>query len=1097
MRKIISTLIFGLLLSFQVKHLRGQNQLPTIIPPSPESASLAKFTETPISHYTGLPGISIPIYTIQQNGISIPVSLSYHARGVQISEVASRVGLGWALSYGGSISRQTRGIADEDGGYGYLNNDYLLNFFSSSTKRTSVWNLYSNHNEYDFTPDLFHFSAGGVSGKFVIDQTDDQIILQEFDDIKVQYTIVSNKITQFILTDALGNKYYYGLSKNGLRTARNEDEIVENIESVSGTSPAITSPSNGRTYDSWQLMDIETPNGEVISYEYELETSIYYRRSYDTYDNSTGKFINYASKVRSYQYQVKKITFEQGRIEFVKSTTEREDLNSSYVLNQIDIYNSQSTLIKSYDLTYEYKTSPSNGNQLAYLKTADPKSSKRLFLKTVTETDGGANSIPAYLFDYNSTLLPNRFSNSQDVWGYYNGANNGSYLTFFSYAGSVANRTVDTVLVKAGLLEKITYPTGGTTEFVYEQNKALPVGFYSNLNFQAINPRTDNGLALSPLEYNAYFNTSTQTYEKTFTIGSTKIGDLSKVIEYPFGSGCTSSSSSSTSCYFKASIVGSSGTIEIFSGSSTVVLAPGNYTLKVKPQNHTHNPLNPDHFFLVNLDWVEQVASEDDVIYGPGSRIKQIINKSNGVTVGTKTYEYENTSGNSSGILFSLPNFYSLTQSIGGTPVYTPNGSLPGNPLGIAQGNSIGYSRVTEYNGDQSGNTGKTVYTFTQTEDSGLYYSYPFSLPTDNEWLRGKPLTVEHYKKNGGSYTLVKKTDNQYLYADYVDLGSSSPTEFTPLNIETPLANNLSSSLTYLKNKRKSRLPLVVFGDDGLGSYFYKTYFLTGGTMDLWKTTETEYYDGGLTFSTLTTLDYDYDDHYQLERSELTDSQGDVYKTENFYPADRTQIGLTGTPLTAATDLFNDNRKAILLQSKSYKNTTLLSQLRNNYKVWSGTITDLETVQTAKSTGSLETRVRYHSYDTYGNVREVSLENGTKVVYLYGYASTLPVAKIENANLSDVTPVINQSILDSPSSDTALRTELNKLRTATALKNAQVTTITYKRGVGMSSVTSPNGLTVYYEYDTFGRLKYVKDKDNNILSKSEYVYQINANTTTY
>jgi len=45
-----------------------------------------------------LPTISIPIYTIVQDGISIPITLDYHARGVRVDEVASNVGLGWALN---------------------------------------------------------------------------------------------------------------------------------------------------------------------------------------------------------------------------------------------------------------------------------------------------------------------------------------------------------------------------------------------------------------------------------------------------------------------------------------------------------------------------------------------------------------------------------------------------------------------------------------------------------------------------------------------------------------------------------------------------------------------------------------------------------------------------------------------------------------------------------------------------------------------------------------------------------------------------------------------------------------------------------------
>ena len=82
--------------------------LPKIFLPSLEAIFLGDFTEIPVSHYTGVPNISIPIHAINQKGISIPISLKYHSRGVQVSKIASRVGIGWALSYGGIISRQDK-----------------------------------------------------------------------------------------------------------------------------------------------------------------------------------------------------------------------------------------------------------------------------------------------------------------------------------------------------------------------------------------------------------------------------------------------------------------------------------------------------------------------------------------------------------------------------------------------------------------------------------------------------------------------------------------------------------------------------------------------------------------------------------------------------------------------------------------------------------------------------------------------------------------------------------------------------------------------------------------------------------------------------
>ena len=61
-----------------------------------------------------------------------------------------------------------------------------------------------------------------------------------------------------------------------------------------------------------------------------------------------------------------------------------------------------------------------------------------------------------------------------------------------------------------------------------------------------------------------------------------------------------------------------------------------------------------------------------------------------------------------------------------------------------------------------------------------------------------------------------------------------------------------------------------------------------------------------------------------------------------------------------------------------------------------------------------------------------------------------------------------------------------------ALPYAQVTTYTYRPLVGMTSATAPNGVTTYYEYDAFNRLKRTYIKENNVektVQSYDYHYQ--------
>jgi len=53
-----------------------------------------------------------------------------------------------------------------------------------------------------------------------------------------------------------------------------------------------------------------------------------------------------------------------------------------------------------------------------------------------------------------------------------------------------------------------------------------------------------------------------------------------------------------------------------------------------------------------------------------------------------------------------------------------------------------------------------------------------------------------------------------------------------------------------------------------------------------------------------------------------------------------------------------------------------------------------------------------------------------------------------------------------------------------------ITTFTHKPLIGVSTITDPKGDRITYTYDTFNRLKEVKDKDGSILSKINIILKI-------
>ena len=101
MRKFILllSLLGSLALSTQAADEYTLNLSP-VSPQSPTVAAMARQIEYPVSPYTGIPDISIPLYTITCGNINVPITLSYHASGIQASQESTRVGLGWSLNAG-------------------------------------------------------------------------------------------------------------------------------------------------------------------------------------------------------------------------------------------------------------------------------------------------------------------------------------------------------------------------------------------------------------------------------------------------------------------------------------------------------------------------------------------------------------------------------------------------------------------------------------------------------------------------------------------------------------------------------------------------------------------------------------------------------------------------------------------------------------------------------------------------------------------------------------------------------------------------------------------------------------------------------------
>ncbi len=1134
MKKLLLSVVITLVSSMGYSQLTGVDGstggstassgkfLPEVVPPSPEAAALSRFTEVPVSHYTGMANVSIPIHTISLKGIQIPISLSYHGRGVKVSEIAPRTGMGWSLTYGGDISRQIRGRADdvtESGKFNYFSERGTFENYSSNKSSREIQGTREIHDPgYDFYPDQFTFSGGGSSGKFVFDYKDLKPVIQSYGDVKI--TCIwengsSGKIIGFTMKDPSGNTFYYGVSKDGQRKEIRESQTSIGISVYNnGNQIRDEEGSTLAPYTSWKLMDIETPYGEIISYHYTERTSVgRFEKAHDKH-NSESLFTNSLrnmsdltkistkfSQIDATEYQLSKITYNQGSIVFTPETTGREDYNG-YALDKITIYDKDNNKIKAFDLNYMYTRSTDQTNLLPYVSQNTSlfgKSFNRLFLTSIEEEGKDNTTLPPYEFTYNSTVLPSRFSTRQDYWGYYNGAiDNGPFLRMFNYGTYKPDRRVHLENSKAGLLEQIKYPTGGITKFSYDHNRGfLPSQIIKNLILPKINPQ-------SVSEITVVFNKSDFVDFETGEYKRLSLDIASDLFSYSFGCQHLEQEGSNPEipdCIFQLDIGGSP-----ISPGSTGQIYIQNEKVNLGISNIRH-PLVPIDWYTNDLyDFKLYITYQPNerMIYAGGKRIQRIeyISEKN-----TKIKEFEYQDGS----IHGLPGFISrggeydydydsdsgiMTETIDMFHYFDQTSAYSS-----FQGNSIGYSYVTEYNGTVDDNEGKTDYSFTNFSDSGGdYYEFPYHPPTDNEWLRGKNIKtrVIGYDQESKTYVLKREIYNKYQYADNVysqdfdrialfdesfvvepgTLDDWKNFVFTPKSQEYHWNNSVASD--YTRDSKIFKLPLFMkkasYSMDS-ADWGYRIYHLTGGVVNLNSSIQRDYFNGKV-LETKTNYFYDYPTNYQLKRSEMTDSKGDVYKTVNDYYL-----------------LLNRENRMQPVTTTSFKNDIELSSQHSVYEtdVVSGILLP-KAIQTSKGSQDLEDRAIFHSYDSSGNPVEVSKKDGTKIYYVWGYNQTQPIAKIEGySSISSEREDLIRTVQSASNNDedeateNILRSKLSDLRDE--FTEAQVTTFTYDPLVGVTSITDPRGQVMYYEYDEFNRLKFVKNTEGEILKEHSYNYK--------
>lgn len=207
--------------------------MPDVTPPSPTSRVFQKFLGYPISHATGTIDISIPLYTVEAYGLSLPLTLKYHSSGVRVQDPVGVVGRNWALFPGFKISRTIMGKPDEvypvADVSGNLTRDDYIYMSSPYSNDCDCWNERGHiYPCMDGQYDVFQINMPGMNASFILQRVNGVDVVKQISDTPLKITPKLDNSTNFISTRLYGFEI---LDDKGIRYAFGEKNPVHGLSS--------------------------------------------------------------------------------------------------------------------------------------------------------------------------------------------------------------------------------------------------------------------------------------------------------------------------------------------------------------------------------------------------------------------------------------------------------------------------------------------------------------------------------------------------------------------------------------------------------------------------------------------------------------------------------------------------------------------------------------------------------------------------------------------------------------------------------------------------------------------------------------------------
>lgn len=466
--------------------------------------------------------ITIPLYEVKINGNTIPIYLSHSTQGIKVGEIPSSVGFGWELHAGGQINKQINHLVDENE-KGWLFSSRFAEYNSGIFMGNNSWETSVNkgkqlYSEVDSSPDFYRMKIS--NGDF---------LNYTFNNSKIKYPKIFKQSGGFYeenihVSRELIEQYDYDYDKREYKDIIDSDIDVLNKNGIlykfrKGITRIVPYEVNREEYydrnnlplpkDSaevrnYYLHRIENnKNNDYINFEYHNQSiSKYTRHTKATRfefevegqngvpgyrEKRTLGYDNSVSREDVSRKEIKIINTNKEKIEFLyKNVTYDYGLSLDYqrdikpqelrLLDRINVYNKKGQL--KFGFQFEYYQGINQGEPL--------KDDFRL--KTIYRLGKNNKDLLFYKrIEYYRNQLDREgiqvspLSMAKDVFGFPNGkdTNNnhlGQYLVFSEGVNVFPNENK----LKDGMIKAIISKSGAVKKYNYILNKSNNV-YYGGL----------------------------------------------------------------------------------------------------------------------------------------------------------------------------------------------------------------------------------------------------------------------------------------------------------------------------------------------------------------------------------------------------------------------------------------------------------------------------------------------------------------------------------------------------------------------------------------------------------------------------------------